>query len=122
MSYLEKVCRILRFQTFRIIFTKKAPDYKVRGSRGCVSAIAAVAHTAVSAAAAAETDDDNGDDYNPEALIVKKIAKAVHIYDSRVRPEAELPFIFDLVVTSSGASSALLLYYAGSGGLCITRG
>ena len=101
---------------------KKAPDYKVRGSRGCVSAIAAVAHTAVSAAAAAEADDDNGDDYNPEALIVKKIAKAVHIYDSRVRPEAELPFIFDLVVTSSGASSALLLYYAGSGGLCITRG
>lgn len=51
---------------------------------------------AAAVSAIAETDEEYGDNYNPKALVIKKIAKAVHILLSAVRSESE-PFPFIII-------------------------
>lgn len=67
---------------------QKNPDSKVREILFIYPAAAA----AVSAIA--EADEEYGDNYNPKALVIKKIAKAVHILLSAGSlGERTLPFI-----------------------------
>ena len=51
---------------------------------------------AAAVSAIAEADEEYGDNYNPKALVIKKIAKAVHILFSAVRSESE-PFPFIII-------------------------
>lgn len=99
MQFFEDVQEGLRSQSFKIQKRIKKPRaFRLGAGVSAIAAIEVAAATAAAAAVAAvrKADNQNGDDDDPEALVVKKIAKAVHICDSHVRPKAELPFVINL--------------------------